>query len=524
MLGYLSIVLHAHLPFVRHPEHARFLEEDWLFEAITETYLPLLDVLDGLNRDGVHFRLTLSLTPPLISMLDDELLRSRYEAHLERLLELTEKEIERTRSEDAAYQELAWWYHHHLKRIRRLYRERYKRDLVTAFGRLQQLGKLEIITCGATHGFLPLLAEEPRAVRAQLEVAVAHYEQRFGYAPRGIWLPECAFFPGIEELLADLELRFFILDTHGVEQGKPRPKFGCYAPIYTPAGPAAFARDPESSSQVWSAESGYPGDPLYRDFYRDLGYDRDEDYIAPYIHPDGIRIFTGIKYFAVTGGTGPKRPYNPVWARNRAAEHAQNFLDRRRAQVTRLHSAMGRPPLVLAPYDAELFGHWWFEGPQFIDFLLRKIHFDQTDIQTATPLSYLEQEAVQQVSLPVASSWGKNGYWEVWLNEKNDWIYPHLHEAARAMAELAPRYHSEADEELLRQMFRELLLAQSSDWPFLIHSGTAADYAKSRVHTHVARFHELRTMLETGKTDIKRLEDIADRDNLFPSLSLAPWR
>lgn len=528
MTGYMALVLHAHLPFVRHPEHARFLEEDWFYEAITETYLPLLDTFDRLMRDGVDFRLTMSLTPPLISMLDDPLLQERYVAHLDRLIELTELEIERTRLEDAAFQELAWWYHEHLERTRWLFVSRYQQDLVGAFARVQNRGKLEIITCGATHGFLPLLRESPAAVRAQVMVACDHYARRFGRNPRGIWLPECAYFHGLEELLAEAEIRFFLLDTHGVNLAQPSPRYRNYAPIYTPAGPAAFARDPESSSEVWSAESGYPGDAVYRDFYRDLGYDRDAEYIAPYIHPDGIRIFTGIKYFAVTGrGEEKKRPYNRKWALQRAAEHAQDFLDKRRAQVRGLHPMLGRPPLVVSPYDAELFGHWWFEGPMFLEYFFRKAHFDQDELKLTTPYEYLRHEPIQQVALPAPSSWGEDGYWKVWLNEKNDWMYPHLHRAASRLETLLRRRRGASEpekERILRQMARELLLAQSSDWAFLVNAGTATDYATKRMRTHISRFNRLEQMLTTGNLDQEDLEKIEARDNIFPYLDIKHWR
>ena len=151
--GYLTLILHAHLPFVRHPEHEYFLEEDWLYEAITETYIPILDVFEKLTEDSVDFRLTISLSPPLVEMFNDELLRERYDRHLNKLLELSYKEIERNRK-DAAFEPLAKMYNERLKRAKYLYEEKYKRDLTGAFKYFQDIGKIEITTCGATHGFL----------------------------------------------------------------------------------------------------------------------------------------------------------------------------------------------------------------------------------------------------------------------------------------------------------------------------------------------------------------------------------
>ncbi len=279
-MGYLCLVLHCHLPYVRHPEHEHFLEENWLFEAITDTYIPLLRVMNGLVRDGVDFRLTATLSPPLISMLRGPLLISRYERHLNRLIELASKEVHRTASQPE-FHRLATMYLERFLQTRHAFTQEYGRDLVSAFGHIQDLGKLEIITCGATHGFLPLLNVVPSAVRAQVRVAVAHYEETFGRPPHGIWLPECGYYPGLDEVLRDAGLQFFFTESHGLLYADPRPRYGVHAPVFCPTGVAAFARDLDSSKQVWSAEEGYPGDPAYRDYYRDIGWDLDYDYIKP---------------------------------------------------------------------------------------------------------------------------------------------------------------------------------------------------------------------------------------------------
>ncbi|HYA85920.1 MAG TPA: DUF1957 domain-containing protein, partial [Nitrospirota bacterium] len=292
--GYLALVLHCHLPYVRHPEHDRFLEEDWLYEAITETYIPLINVFEGLVSDGVDFRLTMSLTPTLISMLSDTLLQKRYIRHIDRLIELAEKEIARTKKEPE-FNTLARMYFDLFRHARYVFEEKYGRNLVNAFRLFQDLGKIEIITSGATHGFLPLMKNE-KAVRAQIKVAVEFHTKHLGRPPKGIWLPECGFYEGLDEILSEAGLRYFFTDSHGIFHATPRPKYGVYAPIFCRSGVAAFGRDIESSKQVWSSVEGYPGDYNYRDFYRDIGFDLDFDYVKPYLHPDGIRVHLGIKY------------------------------------------------------------------------------------------------------------------------------------------------------------------------------------------------------------------------------------
>lgn len=523
MQGHLSFILHAHLPFVRHPEHEKFLEENWLFEAITETYVPLLQIMEGWLRDGMDTRLTLTLTPTLCAMLLDPLLQDRYVRHLNELIELSEKELHRTHW-DKPLNQLAQLYHNRFLGIRDTYFG-YKKNLVAAFAGFQEAGRLEIITSAATHALLPLLANHPPSLRAQILVARDHYRSCFGRDPRGIWLPECAYVDGVENVLQEANIRWFITDTHGLLHANPRPRYGVFAPIFTPNGIAAFGRDLDSAKQVWSKHEGYPGDPNYRDFYRDIGFDLDFDYVKPYMPASDKRGFTGIKYFRITRHSYEKQVYNRAIALQTAAGHAQHFLEARTAQIRQLAGIMDRPPLVLSPYDAELFGHWWYEGPEFLDYVVRKIYYDQNVFSLVTPEDYLKEFSSNQISRPAASSWGEEGYWRVWLNETNEWIYPHLHVAQERMTKLT-RTFTKPDalqERALKQAARELLLAQSSDWPFILRTGTSPDYARKRVKDHLFRFIALHDQLTGPGVDAAWLSQIETRDNLFPNVDYRYW-
>ncbi|MBI5815246.1 MAG: DUF1957 domain-containing protein [Nitrospinae bacterium] len=520
--GLLALTLHAHLPFVRHPESDEFLEEDWLFEAIIETYIPLLSVFEGLKKDGVSFRLTMTLSPTLISMLKDELLQRRFLKRLDKLLELCEQEIERT-TFSPEFNDLARMYHWRFSEGKKLFEDRYGLDLVNAFRAFQDDGSLEIITSAATHGYLPLLAVNESAVRAQIKVAADQYEQTFGRRARGIWLPECGYQPGFEKILKEEGILFFFTDAHGVLHADPRPRYGVYAPIYTKDGVAVFGRDVESSRQVWSARDGYPGDPVYRDFYRDIGFDLDYDYIKPYIQATGDRKMTGVKYHRITNRAGgQKEIYVQRDALARASEHAEDFVRRRLEQIDRLAALIDRPPLIVAPYDAELFGHWWYEGPEFLNFMLRKISAMTDRIETITPYDYLQVYSVNQVAAPAASSWGSKGYAEVWLDESNDWIYRHLHKAADRMVELAAKYlngNGSLVERALNQAARELLLAQSSDWAFIMKTGTMSQYAVKRTKEHLLRFNRLYEEVTQENIDEAELAQMEKADNIFPDMN-----
>jgi len=524
MQGYLSIVLHAHLPFVRHPEHEKFLEESWLFEAITETYLPLLQIMENWRNDRIEAAITLSLSPTLCAMLIDPLLRARYERHLNGLIELADKEIHRTHW-DRAYRELSWMYHHRLSLARETWRF-YSGNLINAFKQFQEEGRLEIITTAATHGLLPLMSGHPQSVRAQILTARDHYRSCFGRDPRGIWLPECAYINGIENFLQEANIRWFILDTHGLLHANPRPRYGTFAPIFTPNGVAVFGRDFDSSRQVWSKHEGYPGDPRYRDFYRDIGFDLDFDYVKPHLPSPDNRGFTGLKYYRITGGQGPKEIYQRDHALKAASEHAAHFVAERVAQVKAAGAIIDRPPIIIAPYDAELFGHWWYEGPEFLDFVARNLANEQNVVSLLTPGEYLHRFPTNQIATPGGSSWGEEGYWRVWLNESNEWIYPHLQIAQERMTKLAKKFPKAKGlkARALKQAARELLLAQASDWPFILRAGTSPDYARRRVKDHLLRFIALHEQLTLTKIDEPWLVEIEARDNLFPDVDWNYWK
>ena len=525
-IGTLSVVLHHHLPYIRHPEHPFFLEERWLFEAINETYLPLIDAWRRLEQEGTAFCFTMSMTPPLANMLEDELLMQRFRRHMDQLRELSDKEVVRTK-DDPEFNRIARFYQERFAHQSDLFSRVLRGNLLGEYRRLQDKGHLEIVTCTATHGFLPLMNHDRAAMRAQISVAAADYRRMFGRTPPGIWLAESGYFPSCDEMLADEGIRYFFVDTHGILNASSPPVYGVFAPIYCPgSGVAAFGRDPESSKQVWSSKEGYPGDFGYREYYRDIGWDLPMDYIGPYVHPDGIRLNTGLKYHRITGPTAHKAPYDPWHARAKADEHAGNFLFNRQAQARWLAPQMDRPANIVSPYDAELFGHWWFEGPWFLESLARRIHQTQHEIALTTPLRYLDANPVNQEAQPSLSSWGENGYASFWCNETNEWIYRYLHHAADRMHQLATTHTAPDDlqRRALTQAGRELLQAQGSDWAFIMKTGTVVEYAVRRTRDHLQAFSRLDDML-SGRAALDA-DWLAAREaqwKAFPDLDYRAW-
>ena len=519
--GYVNFVLHAHLPYVHHPESEDYLEEEWLFEAISETYIPLLLNFQKLEEEHVDFRITMTLTPPLLNMLDNKLLQERYIKYLEKHIKLCEKEVKRT-VYDERVNKLSKYYLERYTNDLHVFKDIYECNIITGFKHFQDIGVLEIITCGATHGYFPILYVNEKTVRAQIGIAVKCYEKYFGKKPRGIWLPECGYVPEADKYLREFGIDYAIVESHGILYADPTPIYGTFAPIVSPENLIVFGRDMESSRQVWSSINGYPGDYNYREFYRDIGYDVDYDYIKPYIAHNGVRVNTGIKYYRITGKDCDKDYYDIQWAKDSAERQAGHFMDSRVRQIDNLASYMDGPPIITCPYDAELYGHWWYEGPYWLYILFKKIYYDDCNFKLITPSEYIDMYPNIQVSQPCRSSWGANGYSEVWLNPSNDYAHRHLHKAGDRMCELAYEFRNEKDPVKIRalnQAVRELLVGESSACLSIITHGTMVEYAHQAIKERIGRFTKLYYQLKKGKIDEKFLDDIEEKDDIFPEIN-----
>ncbi len=515
--GALALVLHAHLPYVRSAQPGS-LEEDWFFQALLECYLPLLTVLETAASDAQQApRLTVGLSPTLLSLLSDPELSQRFPGWLNARLDLLPLADPSLRS---AADHLA-------DRIRQQ-RQSWidcEGDLIGRFAALQKTGVVDLLTCGATHGYLPLLRQNPEAVRGQLRTAVREHQRLVGERPLGIWLPECAYYEGLDGWMRDAGLRYAVLDGHGLLHARPRPRYGVYAPICSRNGVAFFGRDSEATLPVWSAKDGYPGHPAYREFHRDLGWDLPLEALQP-LGLDAPRPLS-LKLHRVTDhavALDGKQPYDPEDAARQIQIHARDYLAGRRRQLDRLKQAMtSADPLLVAPFDAELFGHWWFEGPTFLGELFRQ--GPEQAIRFTRLRDILEAQPNLQLCDPSPSSWGQGGFHNYWLNETNAWIVPEWERAGAAMVQRCSRgVGSEQSLAYLKQAGRELLLAQSSDWSFILRAGTTTDLARERVERHLGRFWTLMQAIDTGSAlNHDWLQEVEADDRLFPLIQPSDW-
>lgn len=490
-LGYLLIHLHAHLPFIADPVNFGAGEtwrpngypQEWYPEAVRETYLPLLDLFETLVREGVDFKISMDISPSVVAMMKSQRHAADVLEYLDRLIQLARLEVERTSREEPHYTNAARMHLHHLSRGRELFL-RHRGDIAEAFKRFQELGHLEICTCIGTHAMLPLWMDNPEAIRGQALAAARYHKEVFGRASEGVWLPECAYTPGIEPYLEEAGFRYFFSEANTVTRADSLAEFGVNAPVYLKGSKVAvFPRDPETGTQVWSGDEGYPGDADYLEFHIRGG---------PF------------KYNRITDRKGGyKQPYNPDWADRKAASHAGHFVFCRNARFEHLRKVMWKKPVVVAPYDAELFGHHWFEGPKFLYYMFKKLHYDQSTTELATPSSYLAANATAQDVYASTSTWGASATFEKWMAGDVSWMYRHSHEAARALRDLmaANPQPDETTSRILAQASRQLMLAMSSDLPFVISNGHFVDRMKETFFVALREFWRLKDMLQKYQQD-----------------------
>jgi 1,4-alpha-glucan branching enzyme len=561
-VGAFTFVLHSHLPYARLAGRWPHGEE-WLHEAAMETYVPLLSMLYDLREEGVPYKITIGITPVLAEQLVDEDVKDHFDQYLDDRIEAAKRDIAyfaETEPENTQIRFLAEWYRDEFERVKHAFDHRFKRDIIGAFKTLQDEGLVEITTCAATHGYLPLLGSDS-AISAQVKTGVASYMRMFGRRPTGIWLPECAYRPayitetgrkrpGIEHYLAENDLKVFFSETHTITGGQPVGVAGgdvigpygeikrryvipassqmiaperaatTFMPYYVNdtthyptseqhSGVAVIGRNNRIGQQVWSAEWGYPGDFDYREFHRKAGT-------------------SGIQYWRITGARvdlGHKDLYHPDWAAYKVDQHAEHFAHLVGDELRAFHEGTGEFGLVSANYDTELFGHWWFEGVAWLGKVLRHLSVNG-EVELTTASRHIERHPPRDVLNLPESSWGAGGTHFVWDNNETHWMWAPIHEAEQRMEALANRFTApnETEQVVLAQAAREALLLQSSDWPFLVTTGQAREYAIQRFSQHLERFNKLAAGLEGGRADRELALEYWELDKVFPNIDYRDFR
>lgn len=556
-LGRFQLCLHSHMPYVL--SHGKSPHgTDWIDESAVECYLPLLEVLDRLHAQGIKPRWTVNITPILAEQLADESFKAGFEDYCETKIAYVREDAAKFEAEnELQFVGLAAFWERLFRKALDQFRHRWGRSIVEGFRYFQDQGCIEIITCGATHGYLPLLGTD-ESVRAQVSLGVETYRKHFGRKPHGIWLPECAYRPsyewhapagdlapfrrsGVDEILAQNGISYFFVDSHMIRGGQPlgtyaakfpqlaelfersskfftpseeeRSEYECYA---LQTGVSCFARDSETTHKVWSGDHGYPGDPYYLEFHKQL-------------YPGRHR------YWRISEDKrelGNKKPYDPWVAFDRVTSHAADMVQTLKSTMGQYRGVSGHEGTVTAMYDTELFGHWWWEGPEFLYQCAVQMHNDP-DIQCMSGSDLLEHNPPDKVIHLPEGSWGEGGYHYVWLNDGNKWTWERLYPAEQELLRLVQLQEGKQNKqatEIVVQAAREILLAEASDWQFLISTLSAQDYAELRFQDHIDRFTMLAGMAravlggrELSEAEITYLKDCRLKDAPFPDLDLSHW-
>jgi 1,4-alpha-glucan branching enzyme len=557
-IGAFTFMLHSHLPYARQAgmwPHG----EEWVHEAIAETYVPLLNALYDLREEGVPFQLTIGMTPVLTEQLADPLIVDHFINYAAERAARAADDVDRfEQAGDETMRDLARFYHHWYARVLTSFKDRFGSNLPSAFRALQDEGHVEVATSAATHGYLPLLSRDS-SIHGQLHTGVESYRRHFGRDPRAVWLPECAYRPaileedggrtvrrpGLESFLAEEALLVFFGETHTVEGGTPVGladpgtvgPYGVIARRYAssvtspapgqqlapgtsllpywvgdaPGQVAVLARHERTGQQVWSATFGYPGDFVYREFHR----------------KDAV---SGMQYWRVSGAgvdLAAKELYDPARAADQVAAHASHYVHLIEEHLREFHERTGAIGSITASYDTELFGHWWFEGVDWLQAVLRELA-GRSGVEVTTASRIIEEHPPREVlSLP-ESSWGAGGGHYTWLNDDTAWMWPLIHAAERRMEELVTGFPTAdgARRDTLNQAARELLLLQSSDWPFLVTTLQAKEYAVERFQEHLDRFDQLASLAEAESVsaeDDAFVAALRERDNPFPNIDYREW-
>ena len=535
-----SIVLEAHLPFVKEYHDEEDLcqagKESRFFTAVSETLLPLLNVFDRLENDHVPFRLGLAISPILCHMLNDEHLIKKYLHYTDKQVEFGKQEIERTKSH-GELNKLAHLFYNCILDKRNTFIERYEKNILKTIDFYQRKGRIEILAGTATNAFLPFISYSAESLQAQMEIPMSFYRRHFGGSPQGFWLPALGWTSAMEPFLRAYNFCYTIIDSHGLLFGNPIPGKGSFYPVKTPNGTFILARDFYAVKQIEQIAN----DEMFLDNDRDVGYELPPEIVSCFLSGEGERHRTGYKYWSRMAANtsdnshAEKRTdnqeqsiiYNPQTACERVNEYARSFLE---STISRLEEAsrhMEGIPLSLYAHNASNFGHFWHEGPQFIEALFR-MAAGNDNFQFLCPSEYIYKQNLStfQVVVPEFSSMGFNGYAETWLDVSNDWIYRHLMRSTERMIELAERFPDDTGlkERALNQAAREILLAQSSDWPALLYRQDSTEFARNQVENALRNFTTIYEALGSNYISTEWLTNLERRHNIFPNINYRVFR
>jgi len=520
--GYFALVLHGHIPWCK-KSGTWPAGEEWLFEAMLESYIPMLNVLRELKEKSIKTALTINITPILAEQLADEYMKQRFATYIENLILRAKNDVNRFQNQSER-KSLAEFHLKNFEYVLETFYHNYYRDILGSFKWLQNENMVELISCAATHAFLPLM-ESDSGIFSQIQLAVDTHKKYFGKEPKGLWLPECAYRPkiysngkfreSIDYWLHNSGIEYFFVDTHGIlnaEILESNNKIGLNTNIgyNLESGISVFGRNKKASKQVWDAKIGYPGNDSYMEFHK-----KDAE--------------SGLNYWKITDKEVPnedKELYQPEKAQKQLLGDVDHYISLLREEISLFYNNYQIPGIIVSPFDFELYGHWWKEGISWLKLLFQSI-MNSDSIKMITISEYLSTYKANFSTIRMKeSSWGEGGHFQVWLNPEHGWIWPYINSSIVQLEDVLKKNldPNELSQRILRQTARELLLMEGSDWPFLLYTKQAKEYANQRFHKHHQFFNKLiwaaKDPKDSSRISLKELESIESMDSCFQDLNL----
>ncbi|MFW9772149.1 MAG: 1,4-alpha-glucan branching protein domain-containing protein [Candidatus Thorarchaeota archaeon] len=521
-LGFFGLVLHGHIPWCK-KSGVWPAGEDWYFEVALETYIPLLNILRSLKERGIKTAITINITPILTELMADEYMKQRFSEYMDNLIKRAKSDIQRFKHQPQQ-KKIAEYHLKNFEYVLNTFYSNYYRDLLGSFKWLQNEGMIELITCAATHGFLPLF-EWDSGLFSQIQTAVDTHKKYFGQNPKGIWLPECAYRPkqihqgilreSIDYWLNNSGIEYFFVDSHGIlnaEILEQKNEVGLNTNIgYSlKTRVSVLGRNENTSRQVWDANIGYPGNEYYREFHR-----KDHE--------------SGLHYWRITGKTleaDKKELYDINKANEVVDSHAHHFISLVESDLNKFSKDWKFPGIIVSPFDFELYGHWWGEGINWLNRVFELVNSnDKVEMITISDYISKYNEDFSIIEMK-ESSWGEGGDFRVWKNPEHGWVWPYINGSIKEFEDILQKYPNPNDWEkrILNQISRELLLMEGSDWPFLLYTKQAKEYANQRFHHHHQRFLKLiwaaKDFNDKSRISLSELESIEDIDSCFKDIKV----
>ena len=512
----LLFIFHAHVPYIRHTAENELLEANQFYEILSYGLLPFLRMCRRLDADSVSFKCGLVISPLLCEMLKSSFCGERYNEYLDRHTAFAQQELQRaagTPQEALIRRHLDF-----LTISREDFNILYKKDILSGINSFAAKGCIELLATSSTPCFFPFYQDMPEALTAQIEQGLSNFRENFAAVPAGFWLPSMGYDTGLDCIIKSYGIDYTVLESQSFLFADRPPVNGVFSAAMGESGLSFLGKDSAAYADIAHPETGFYLRPDYLDTDKDIGFELDEKTLSPLFDVKKGRRTTGFCYYRRAGGC-----YDAEAGALQAEKDAERFLTNRNAVLTEAAALLDADPLCsVSVLPLTFLGKTWREGMRWLEVVFRKLA-QRHDMQCALPAEYLKKVRRIQSINPFYASNLPSGYADELINSSNDWMFPRIQKATERMIDLAGRFPDDQGlkERMLNMAAKELLLAQSTDWPLMADAQTSAEYAAAQCEEHLATFTDVYDSLGSGSISTDRL---IKREKEYPIFSDMNYR